>query len=115
MVIDRPSGGGAVTRAMFGSQVTLRITAEARSRSTEAEALVRLARSAPHTERATAFNGDIRVEREVSSVLAHTSRAVDLDDHVGKGDNGTRMLVALLRTTIEALAVAIGRHEGLSD
>ena len=119
VVIDQPrtrqGGGAAVALAMAGSRVNLRITAEARCRSTDAATLVRLARSAAHRESAKSFEGEIRVEREVSSVLAHTSRDVDLDHHVGQGVNGTRMLVALLRTTVEALAEAIGHHESLSQ
>lgn len=113
VVFERPSGG-AVTRAMVGSRVVLRITAEARCRSADSAVLVRLARSSAHRESAESFEGEIRVEREVSSLLAHTCREIDLDDHVGKGANGTRTLVGLLRTTIEALAAAIGHHKGLS-
>ena len=110
VLIDLPSGGSVVTPSMAASQITLRVTAEARCRSTDAADLLRLARSDAHTEKATGFEGDIRVERELSSVLARTSRMIDLADHVGNGANGTRMLVAMLRTTIAALADAVSRH-----
>ena len=113
VLIELPMGAYAVTPATISSQVTLCITAEARCRSTDATDLLRLAHSSSHTEQATGFEGDIRVEREMSSVLARTNRIIDLDVHVGTGANGTRMLVAMLRTTVAALADAISRHESV--
>ena len=107
VLIDR-SARSPTARATGAS---LRITAEARSRSTQAADLLRLATSHAHTEPARAFAGDIRVERELGSVLAHTHRTLDLDDHVSRGEAGARALVALLRTTLETLSDAISRHE----
>ena len=110
VLIEHPLGAYAATNS---SPITLRITAESRCRSTDATDLLRLARSDSHTEAATTFEGDIHVEREMSSLLARTNRIIDLDVYVGTGANGTRMLVAMLRTTVAALADAISRHESV--
>lgn len=104
VTVERPAGSGALTEAMFGNQLRLDVVAELRQRTTDPASLLAAATRRPGPPPAGA---DVRVERELSSLLAHTTRTVDVDAMVGTGPRPDAPLTDLMRETIDTLAHAL--------
>lgn len=102
VTVARPAGSGALSEAMFGNQVQLTVVAERRETLSAPGELLAAARRRPRT-----IDGNIHVDRELLSLLARTTRTVDLDQQHGVPQPGDAPLAALMEETIDALAQAL--------
>jgi hypothetical protein len=105
VTVERPSGSGALSEAMFGNHIQLKVVAEVRQQLSHPAELLRAA--LPST---LASPQGIRVQRELSSVLAHTTRDIDIDQIVVATGGVGAPLVSLMRQTIRELAGALRPH-----
>jgi len=103
IILDRRSGTGMVSAALIGSKATLTITAEVRNRLTDPDDLIEMYK----TDLANLFKmpmmGGIKLNHELNSVFATTTKIIEIDDYVLKGEEGVEKMTALLSETIDAL------------
>lgn len=103
VVLDRKSGTGALSAALIGSKATLRVTAEIKNRITDPDDLVAMYK----TDLANLFKipvmGGIKLNHELDSVFATTTKVIEIDDYVFKGEPGVQKMTDLLTHTIGAL------------
>ena len=103
VVLDRKSGTGALSAALIGSKATLRLTAEIKNRITDPDDLVAMYK----TDLANLFKipmmGGIKLNHELDSVFATTTKVIEIDDYVFKGEPGVQKMTDLLTRTIDAL------------
>lgn len=103
VTLNRMSGTGALSAALVGSKATLTFTAEVKNRMADPDDLLAMYK----TDLANLFKmpvlGGIKLNHELSSVLATSSELVDIDRYVLKGEAGVERLTALLRARIDAL------------
>ncbi|MEL6346556.1 MAG: hypothetical protein AAFV53_25820 [Myxococcota bacterium] len=103
IILDRKTGTGALSAALLGSKATLSITAEVRNRLTDPDDLVAMYK----TDLANMFKipmmGGIKLNHELNSVFATTTKVIEIDDYVMKGEAGVEKMTRLLTTTIDTL------------
>ena len=103
IILDRKTGTGALSAAVFGSKATLRITAEVRNRLTDPDDLVEMYK----TDLANMFKipmmGGIKLNHELNSVFATSTKIIEIDDYVMKGEAGVQKMTDLLTDSINAL------------
>jgi hypothetical protein len=103
IVLDRKSGTGVISAALIGSKATLRVTAEVRNRMTDPDDLIEMYK----TDLANLFKipmmGGIKLNHELDSVFATTTKIIEIDDYVFKGEPGVQKMTDLLTRTIDAL------------
>jgi len=103
VILDRKTGSGALSAAILGSKATLRITAEVRNFLTDPDDLVAMYK----TDLANMFKmpmmGGIKLNHELNSIFATTTKVIEIDKYVLKGDAGVEKMVTLLTETIDAL------------
>jgi hypothetical protein len=101
--LDRKTGGGVVSQAVFGSKATLNVTAQIRNNLSDPDDLVKMYK----TDLANIFKmpviGGIKVNHALNSVYATTQKVIEIDNYVGKGEAGATKLAELLGATIGAL------------
>ena len=107
IVLDRKSGTSALSAAIIGSKATPRVTAEIRNRLTDPDDLVAMYK----TDLANLFKipvmGGVKLNHELDSVFATTTRIIEIDDYVFKGEAGVDKMTALLTQTIDKLKQAL--------
>jgi len=103
IILDRKSGTGALSAALIGSKATLRVTAEIRNRITDPDDLIEMYK----TDLANLFKipmmGGIKLNHELDSVFATTTKVIEIDDYVFKGEAGVKKMTDLLNRTVGAL------------
>lgn len=103
LILDRKTGTGMLSSAILGSKATLQITAEIRNRLTDPDDLVAMYK----TDLANLFKmpmmGGIKLNHELNSVFATTTKIIEIDDYVMKGEPGVQKMTTLLTTTIDTL------------
>ena len=103
ITLDRKTGSGAMSAAVFGSTATLTITAEVKNRLSDPDDLVAMYK----TDLANMFKmpvmGGIKLNHELNSVFASTTTLVEIDKYVLNGDEGVTKLIELLEGTIAKL------------
>lgn len=103
IILDRKTGTGAISQALIGSKATLTITAEVKNRMTDPDDILNMYR----TDLANMFKmpmmGGIKLNHELNSVYATTTRVIEIQSYVMKGDEGVSGLVALLDEVIDLL------------
>ncbi|MCU0657801.1 MAG: hypothetical protein MUF64_21830 [Polyangiaceae bacterium] len=103
VTLDRKTGSGAVTGALFGSKATLTVSGEVKIYLTDPDDIVNMYR----TDLANLFKlpilGGIRLNHELNSVYATTTVVIDIDQFVLKGEPGVQAFMGLLSQTIAAL------------
>jgi hypothetical protein len=103
VTLNRMTGSGALGAALLGSKATLTITAEVKNRLADPDDLLKMYK----TDLANLFKmpmlGGIKVNHELSSVLATLTEVIDIDNYVLKGEPGVDKLIALLDTRIGKL------------
>ena len=103
IILDRKTGTGALSAAILGSKATLQITAEIRNRLTDPDDLIAMYK----TDLANLFKvpmmGGIKLNHELNSVFATTTKIIEIDDYVMKGEPGVQKMTELLSSTIGAL------------
>ena len=102
IILDRRTGTGAVSSAIFGSKATLRITAQVRNNLSDPDDLVKMYK----TDLANIFKmpvvGGIKLNHALNSVFATTQAIIEIDDYIG-AKNDPEKLVGLLDGTIGKL------------
>ncbi|MCO4747434.1 MAG: hypothetical protein KC912_21720 [Proteobacteria bacterium] len=102
-VLDRKTGSGALSSAILGSKATLKITAEIQNRVADPDDLIAMYK----TDFANIFKmpmiGGIKLNHELNSVFATTTKVIEIDRFVNKGDDGVAKLIELLSGTIGEL------------
>ncbi len=103
VTLNRMSGTGMISAAIVGSKATLTLTAEVKNRMADPDDLLAMYK----TDLANLFKmpmlGGIKLNHELSSVLATSSELIDIDDFVMKGQAGTTRLVNHLRSRTDKL------------
>ncbi len=103
VVLDRRTGTGALSQAVFGSKATLAITGEVKNRMSDPDDLLEMYR----TDLANLFKmpvlGGIKLNHELNSVFATTTKVIEIDDYIGKGEAGVTAMRSLLQGTVDAL------------
>ena len=102
ITLDRKSGTGALSAAVLGSKATLRVTAEIKNRLSDPDDLVKMYK----TDLANIFKvsfGGIKLNHALNSVFATTTRVIEIDHYVMKGEPGVEALTALLGEIIDSL------------
>jgi hypothetical protein len=103
VALDRKTGGSALSEAVLGSKATLRITAEVKNRLADPDDLIHMYRTDLQNLFKMPVMGGIKLNHQLNSVLATTQTIIEINDYVGKGEDGAQKLVALLDKTIGAL------------
>lgn len=109
ITLDRKTGGGALSAAIIGVKATLTISAEVKNYVADPDDLVAMYR----TDLANIFRlpviGGVKLNHELNSIFATTTKIIEINDYVLKGEAGVARLVALLGGTIDDLR---GRVQG---
>ena len=103
ITLNRLSGTGAISSAIFGSKATLSFTAEVKNYLSDPDDLLKMFQ----TDLANLFKlpvlGGIKLNHELNSVFAHSTQMIEIDDYIGKGEPGVQKLVELLKGNINRL------------
>lgn len=109
ITLDRKTGGGALSAAIIGVKATLTISAEVKNYVADPDDLVKMYR----TDLANIFRlpviGGVKLNHELNSIFATTTKIIEINDYVLKGEAGVERLVALLGGTLDDLR---GRLQG---
>lgn len=101
--LDRKTGGGMLSNALLGAKATLTIAVEVKNYVADPDDLVAMYR----TDFANIFKmpvlGGVRLNHELNSVFATTTKLIEIGDYVMKGEEGVQRLTALLDGTIQDL------------
>jgi hypothetical protein len=103
ITLDRKTGSGVVSGALFGSKATLTITGEVKIYLTDPDDILNMYR----TDLANLFKlpvlGGIRLNHELNSVYGTTTLLIDINEFVLKGEPGVQAFMGLLAQSIAAL------------
>jgi hypothetical protein len=103
VTLNRMTGSGALSAALIGSKATLTFTAELKNRMSDPDDVLAMYK----TDLANLFKmpmlGGIKLNHELSSVLATSSEMVDIDNYVLKGEAGIERMTRLLSSRIDKL------------
>ncbi|MES2642673.1 MAG: hypothetical protein V4850_24530 [Myxococcota bacterium] len=103
LTLNRMTGSSAISEALLGSQATLTVTAEVKNLVADPDDLIAMYR----TDLANLFKmpalGGIKLNHEMNSVFATTTKYIDIGAYVMRGEPGADALVKLLDGTIDAL------------
>jgi hypothetical protein len=103
VTLNRMTGTSALSAALIGSKATLSLTGEVKNRMSDPDDLLAMYK----TDLANLFKmpmlGGIKLNHELSSVLATSSEVIDIDAYVLKGEPGVDRLRTLLTARIGAL------------
>jgi hypothetical protein len=95
VTIDRKTGGGAISEAILGAKATMAVTCEVRNFLADPDDLVAMYK----TDLANLFKiswGDVKINHEYNCILGTTRRVIEINDYVGKGDEGVQKIIALV-------------------
>jgi len=101
--LDRKTGTGAVSGALFGSKATLVITAEVKNRLSDPDDLVKMYKTDLANLLKMPALGGIKLNHQLNSVFATTRKLIEIDHYVGKGDAGVAKFSKMLDTTVGQL------------
>ncbi len=111
ITLDRKTGGGAISSAIIGVKATLTITAEVKNYIADPDDLVAMYR----TDLANLFRlpvlGGVKLNHELNSVFATTTKIIEINHYVLKGEEGTQRLIELLHGTINDLRERLRQYK----
>lgn len=111
IVLDRRTGGGALSQALLGAKATLNISAEVKNYIADPDDLIAMYR----TDLANLFRlpvlGGVKLNHELNSVFASTTKLIEINNYVLKGEPGVQALVALLRDTVNDLRERLRQYK----
>jgi hypothetical protein len=111
IVLDRKTGGGALSQALLGAKATLTISAEVKNYIADPDDLIAMYR----TDLANIFRlpvlGGVKLNHELNSVFATTTKIIEINNYVLKGEQGVQGLVALLDGTIDDLRERVRQYK----
>lgn len=111
IVLDRKTGGGALSQALLGAKATLTISAEVKNYIADPDDLLAMYR----TDLANLFRlpvlGGVKLNHELNSIFATTTKIIEINNYVLKGEQGVQGLVALLGGTINDLRERLRQYK----
>jgi hypothetical protein len=111
ITLDRKTGGGMVSQALLGAKATLTISAEVKNYIADPDDLLAMYR----TDLANLFRlpvlGGVKLNHELNSVFATTTKIIEINNYVLKGEQGVQGLVALLSGTINDLRERLRQYK----
>lgn len=111
IVLDRKTGGGAISAALIGVKATLTISAEVKNYISDPDDLLAMYR----TDLANMFRlpvmGGVRLNHELNSVFATTTKIIEINDYVLKGEEATQRLIGLLGATVDDLRQRLRQYK----
>lgn len=111
IILDRKTGSGMVSGALFGSKATLTLMAEVKIYLTDPDDIIAMYR----TDLANLFKlpvlGGVRLNHELNSVYATTALLIDIDNYVLKGEQGVNGFMAMLGQTLHTLREKLGPYK----
>jgi hypothetical protein len=111
IVLDRKTGGGMVSQALLGAKATLTISAEVKNYIADPDDLLAMYR----TDLANLFRlpvlGGVKLNHELNSVFATTTKIIEINNYVLKGEQGVQGLVALLNGTVNDLRERLRQYK----
>jgi hypothetical protein len=103
ITLNRMTGSGVLSEALMGSQASLTITAEVKNLVADPDDLLAMYK----TDLANLFKmpalGGVKLNHEMNSVFATTTKYIDIGAYVMKGEDGADALVRLLDGTMDTL------------
>ncbi|MDP9375095.1 MAG: hypothetical protein M3Q65_22135 [Chloroflexota bacterium] len=100
ITLDRKTGDNALTSALLGTKATLTIAAEVKNYIADPDDLVRMYRTDFANILKLPALGGIKLNHELNSVFATTTKLIEIGNYVMKGEEGVGALSALLDGTI---------------
>ncbi len=111
ITLDRKTGGGALSQALLGAKATLTFTAELKNYIADPDDLIAMYR----TDLANIFRlpalGGVKLNHELNSVFATTTKLIEINDYVLKGEEGAQRLVGFLGGTIDDLRERLRQYK----
>lgn len=111
ITLNRLTGQGVLSGAVFGSKASLTITAEVKNYLSDPDDLIAMYK----TDLANLFKmpvmGGIKLNHELNSVFATTTEFIQIDDYVFKGDEGAQRMNGLLARQVEKLREALKQYK----
>jgi hypothetical protein len=102
VTLDRKTGTGALSEALLGSKATLFFTGEVKNYMADPDDLVHMYR----TDLANLFKvswQDVRVNHEYNAILGTTKQVVEINDFVGRGQEGVTGLIQLVERELHRI------------
>jgi hypothetical protein len=107
IVLDRKTGGGALSEMIIGNKATLTLGAEIKNQLTDPDDLVAMVK----TDLANMFKlpvmGGVKLDHRLNTVYARTTLVIDIDDYLKGGPEGAQKLQALLVRHLDPLREAL--------
>jgi hypothetical protein len=103
IILDRKTGGSAMSDAILGSKATLKFQAEVKNRMADPDDLLHMYKTDLQNIFKIPMLGDVRLDHQLNSVLATKQRIIEIGTYILKGDEGREKLTALLEETIAEL------------
>jgi hypothetical protein len=111
LTLNRMTGSSAISEALLGSQATLTVVAEVKNLVADPDDLIAMYR----TDLANLFKmpalGGIKLNHEMNSVFATSTRYIEIGAYVMKGEAGADALVLLLDQQIDALRERLRQYK----
>lgn len=111
ITLDRKTGGGAISSALIGVKATLTISAEVKNYIADPDDLVAMYRTDLANILRVPVLGGVKLNHELNSVFATTTKLIEINDYVLKGEEGTQRLIGLLGGTIDDLRERLRQYK----
>ncbi|MEL6181186.1 MAG: hypothetical protein AAFS10_19675 [Myxococcota bacterium] len=102
ITLDRKTGSGAISAALLGSQATLYVTCEVKNYLADPDDLIHMYR----TDLANLFKiswKEVRINHEYNAILGTSKHVINIDNYIGKGDQGVQQLMQFLDGQIQTI------------
>ena len=102
-ILDRKTGGGALTDRVLGSKATFNIIAEVKNLMADPDDLLDQWKTDFKNIAKIPLLGDIKVNHEMNSIFARKACIIDINNYVLKGEAGDEALNQLIDSTVAEL------------
>ncbi|MCC6433679.1 MAG: hypothetical protein IT196_01480 [Acidimicrobiales bacterium] len=111
VIVDRKTGGGALSEAVIGSKAVITMTAEIKNYLADPDDLVGMWRTDFANITRMPLLGQVKLDHQLNSVLATKKLIVELNEYIGDPAVARPKLVALLQATIAELSQALAPYK----
>lgn len=111
ITLDRKTGGGAISSALIGAKATLTISAEVKNYIADPDDLLAMYRTDLANILRVPILGGVKLNHELNSVFATTTKLIEINDYVLKGEEGAQRLIGLLVGTIDDLRERLRQYK----
>ncbi|MEQ8190150.1 MAG: hypothetical protein ABRQ39_19420 [Candidatus Eremiobacterota bacterium] len=103
ITLDRKTGGDFVSGAIFGDKATLKIICEIKNFLADPDDLLNMYKTDLQNMFKIPILGGIKLDHQLNSVLATTTKIIEIKDLILKGEEGREKLKGILFGTIREL------------